>query len=85
MIFHPHLPPCNIQKLNSFRISINLIHYVKFITCGARSVLVTVDILLGLGLTVNSLGFGHETVFKLDNRLCLLCDPVLPNGLPLVI
>lgn len=34
------------------------------------SELATVDILLGLGLTVSSLGFGHETVFKLESLRC---------------
>jgi hypothetical protein len=35
------------------------------------SELATVDIRLCRGVTANSLGFGHETVFKLDNRRCL--------------
>lgn len=35
------------------------------------SELATVDIRLCRGVIANSLGLGHETVFKLDNRRCL--------------
>lgn len=45
------------------------------------------DIRLGLGPTASSLGFGHETVFKLDNRRCLLTELTLlpPDDKPVFV
>lgn len=42
------------------------------------------DIRLCLGIIASSFGLGHETVFKLDNRRCLLPELTLlaPDDTP---
>lgn len=56
------------------------------------SELATVDIRLCRGLIANSLGFGHETVFKLESLRCLrppeltLPGPLLaPDEIPVFV